>query len=908
MAKVNLINKESIPALFDSLTDTIVKSLDEFDLFKYDGLLSSLPFGKMISFATKRIIQIQDVKKALYKAVTSSALFAYIDGLRKYDINPIVEDTFLKEHITQIKVQNSAITFDYETFDINSFNKNDVVKHIQKVLVDFSASILKGNEGVKVRKHLKDHHKQYFLKILEEEKIVFEKLSAFFEKDSYDETINNIKRDTYRYVLANQFDELILNDPKGLKLSDIYIEPEFNIHKNCFVEKDQRLRRKSNLDDKGFVKYNDSSVHDFVHSFLLGEVDGELKSKRANICFILGYPGQGKSSFCKKLLNDCIRGARLVEKDVYLVKFRNLTNTSDLIYSPINTLYDFMLGQVEFTVSKNDFRNSILVLDGLDELFMKENLQFSSIDEFCRVLIREIEEHDFPKVIITSRYGYVNTERLKSENALIVQLQEFDIDKQKKWLSVYTKFHPETLLSIKKLSDINKDKRYSYLKELITQPILLHLVASLEEEIQIDTNRAKIYEDLFTQLIKRNWAKEGQIDNLIGVGENDLREFLREVAFSIFLSGNEYINKSTLISLPSTRSFLDKLHNKEFQDSLKRIMIAFYFQEVKRTDKDEIRDDKSDYAIEFLHRSLQEYLVAEKIWNSVILLADRNSRTQKFNIDDDKTAFELISSLFAKRYLSKEISDYLEEIIKNDITIDKNVLCERLEKFLPFFLDGDFVYRNLITTDKNIIMAAISNFSGYWLLLSSMGQKRNLVPKDQKEKFSFFLRLSTKETSTFNLSFQDLSDANLMGVDLTGSDLSFSNFSNCIMQGADLSNCNLSSTNFKNAYLYRATVENSILANTDFTDSVLVSAIFYNQDLRTCTLEGADLKGTVLARANIQGVSLAGCFLEQTNFNGASGQSLDQFEDVILEDDSCFGITPEIYKHLLLKLQKAKKD
>jgi hypothetical protein len=56
--------------------------------------------------------------------------------------------------------------------------------------------------------------------------------------------------------------------------------------------------------------------------------------------------------------------------------------------------------------------------------------------------------------------------------------------------------------------------------------------------------------------IDRKYTKEGQIEILKNIKKEDLRELIREVAFSIFQTGNEYITKVDLLKLPATQSFL----------------------------------------------------------------------------------------------------------------------------------------------------------------------------------------------------------------------------------------------------------------------------------------------------------------------------------------------------------------
>lgn len=906
MARVNLINNDSLPQFMESFADTVSKGLEKMEVLNFDGLISSVPFGKLASYVARKIIQISDVEKALNKSIGDSALLTFIAGLRRYDINPVVEEVFLNECIKDLKKTSKEKKIPYLDFQLKSFGKSAVVKHYQKYLNVFTDKLLTKQDASRVKKYLKDYHKQTFLKLLEDNETVFKKLSDFIGRDSTEEIVVNFRKQAYRKNIAENFSEIILNDSKGLKLRDIYIEPQYNLHRNCFKEKDKRVVSKNRRDDKGFVRLNDSSVHEFVHDFLNSKDKLELKHGRSNILFVLGYPGQGKSSFCKKVLYDCIVGDRHIDQDIYFVKLRNLTNTAGLMFSPINALLQFINEQIDFEVNRQELKESVLILDGLDELFMKENLQTSAIDEFCRLIIRETETLENQKIIITSRYGYVNTERLKTEDVLILQLREFDLQRQKKWLSIYKNFHPETVLSEHHLDDINSEREYLYLKELISQPILLHLLATLERELEMKTNRAKIYESLFTQLIKRTWAKEGPIDNMSGIFESDLREFLREIAFTIFQSGNGYIHKSTMVQLPATVQFLEKMESRNLRDSLKRLMIAFYFQEVKKEeDREEKSDDKDDYAIEFLHNSLQEYLVAEKIWNTVITFSDKNSRTGKYNIDDEKRAFETVVTLFSRRIISPEIGNYVKEIVQNDSETNRSELADRMTKFFPGLLEMDFLPLDAFGAQKVQLSNAHSGFFGYWLVLSCVkDQKKNYIPPRLKDKFAFFLKILSNENSMVDLSFQDLSGTNLSGVDLSGSNLSYADLNGCNLAGADLSSTMLDHTSFFKADLYRATIENSYLNGTNFESANLVSSVFYNLNLNSSLFKGAVLRGAVFTLCDLRSVTFNECILEYTNFLNSKGMTLKTFEKSILLEDNCLGLTKEVVVSLIGEVQR----
>ncbi len=112
--------------------------------------------------------------------------------------------------------------------------------------------------------------------------------------------------------------------------------------------------------------------------------------------------------------------------------------------------------------------------------------------EFCRLILSDIKDSPHLKVIITSRYGYINLERLRSEKSLIIQLNEFTLNQQKNWLDIFRRFHPETPLTKNKLEQIHNSDTAIYLKELIGQPILLHMIASLEAKIDLTTSKFEI--------------------------------------------------------------------------------------------------------------------------------------------------------------------------------------------------------------------------------------------------------------------------------------------------------------------------------------------------------------------------------------------------------------------------------
>lgn len=181
---------------------------------------------------------------------------------------------------------------------------------------------------------------------------------------------------------------------------------------------------------------------------------------------------------------------------------------------------------------------------------------------------------------------------------------------------------------------------------------------------------------------------------------------MRELAFEIFKSGEGYIHKSKIDQLQATKTFKDKLQGTTFQSALKTLMIAFYFQEVKRQEQDHYhyREDKDEFAIEFLHKSLQEYLCAEKMYYTIKEEFLDQRRNGEYYINTGAAALQKVEEIFGDQRLTIEMVDYLIEIIENDEASEKSKLADRLSDFLEYILAKDFLWNY---QPENIIIQSI---------------------------------------------------------------------------------------------------------------------------------------------------------------------------------------------------------
>lgn len=116
-----------------------------------------------------------------------------------------------------------------------------------------------------------------------------------------------------------------------------------------------------------------------------------------------------------------------------------------------------------------------------------------------------------------------------------------------------------------------------------------------------------------------------------------------------------------------------------------------------------------------------------------------------------------------------------------------------------------------------------------------------------------------------DLSRADLSGANLYNAKLTGAD-----FSKATLEGAKLHNIHFVGGNLSYLNLSDADLWDAKLSGTKFIGAVLARANLYGADLRGADLSGASLRGASLYKANLSGAVLSDVDLTDARLGGAN--------------------------------------
>lgn len=648
-------------------------------------------------------------------------------------------------------------------------------------------------------------------KLLEVQTILKQEFDKIEEKESLT---------PYFKKLKNYIHEPILNDEKGLTLHEIYIEPSFSIFRNA-VHTDKYTT--SNLGSIFFNVDDRYKIHEFCDDLFAKRNPLDLKFT-SNVLVILGYPGQGKSSFCKRLLNNYLFNKKNQSKAIYYFQLRHIRDVRDFIFNPIGLLYNDACEQTETTLNKFDFNKSMLVLDGLDELYMRDNLKTEDIDRLCIELLRCSEKYPEMQIVLTSRYGYIDLEKFQKEKIIICNLGMMTEYSQCQWIEIYKKFHPECKLSKSKIKEINSEPKNQYLKELIAQPLLLNMIASLNDEIEMSSNRAAIYSQLFTELIDRKYSKDGQLEVLNNIRKEDLRELIRAIAFSIFVTGEEYISKQDLLKIVDVQEYLKDLSSNSLKDSIKGIMMSFYFKEALN---EQVTDN---YAIEFLHKSLKEYMTAEYIYEKLHELLTEKTNRDRFVLDTPEKLSSVINEILGKVFLSNEIIGYLEEIIENDQLKDTNLLRDRMALALGYLFNKDFLVNYNSTINESPINKANVTFNNFWTYLSLLGPSRNyLINQEYRDSFSYLISC-----------FQNL-ESSLHTLDFSWQDISGVQFMFQIIYGCKFDNTVINDVAFTQIRVHASSIQNCELNETFFDDVSFNNSKISNVIFKDCYFQGLSL-------------------------------------------------------------------
>lgn len=370
---------------------------------------------------------------------------------------------------------------------------------------------------------------------------------------------------------------------------------------------------------------------------------------KSSTLLITGVPGIGKSSIVSWIANEYRNDDRVI-----VLRFRDW-EYEELENGLLKAIYSML------DCKKLDLFNKIFILDGFDEMKTLD-IRNKILNDF----VSDIKDIKNFKSIITSRLPYISLNIF--QNAL--KLQEFDINQIDRFYKKITGCNLG-----------NKEKIKSNL-DVIGIPVILYMAIMSKIDFNENPTKPELYSHIF--------AKEGGIFDKFFDGENEYSEgtqilrnpnnikkylnFLRDVAFMMF--------ERDKLSLEKDECYVPALDFQGKSISILEFPIKHLF-------------DDTEVEVEFVHKTIYEYFVAEFIFVSI---------KKAVHMPIDEIAM-VLGTLLIKKNLDSEILEFLKYMVTNNMS-EKYKLME--EVFQLMMKKGMTYYVNKI--NKSVLHSEMTIF------------------------------------------------------------------------------------------------------------------------------------------------------------------------------------------------------
>jgi uncharacterized protein YjbI with pentapeptide repeats len=652
---------------------------------------------------------------------------------------------------------------------------------------------------------------------------------------------------------------------------------------------------------------------------LIPDLVKELESNNRPIV-VHGQPGHGKTSSMRVLARALAANAQKKRKDRPLVLFYEFKDLHDLNrneFEILQQMTSFVKGETFF-----EKRDTVIILDGMDERMASgDDRGLKSFLRHMLDLYKRVNslQNSSLKLIMTGRTKFVNDIKGEfPEEYIQYEINDFTDDNLDSWLTKFNSITGESLSS----TELNE----RHLSTLKYQPVLLTICSTIltsadgkelfNKKGNYKFNRIQVYE----KIIKWTYNKKSHAEKW---PEEQYGSFLQAIAFVLFSKSQGSITTMQI------RSELEKIkrlfepapfcgNNANIDDELKRLSICFFF------------DGHEVNSFSFIHKSIQDYLVAIAIMHGIENITDSfNERRSESSCSS--MAEELYLLLSQQPISAEDHQEFMLQYLENKQDFCKQTITA-LTHFLAGAIEHRYLFKNAVVASENPLRAEavlIANLtflnvlcirvldnagfdfedlktehSKIWdsdvinrinHLLCSYSCKLNLpfltkesidvLSADYFFSYIVFYKAKFKGANLADTNFRDadFSGADLRGANLWGAELCGAKLRGTDLMSADLRNANLADTNFRDANLVGANLTNAWLMGADLTDAWLMDANLtganliniwiMGADLRRANLMGADLSDAILgyadlSEANLRGADLRGTDLSDANFSG----------------------------------------
>lgn len=539
-------------------------------------------------------------------------------------------------------------------------------------------------------------------------------------------------------------------------LKDLYIEPPFavlapdksKLASPCGLERLVELFAKDELDDlEGF-------------------------DSPCNALTILGQPGSGKTSLIQSLASRHLEKMFLPEMGLCIITLRELASSG---FADDRHPIKWLESQLE---SSEGFRDSLIVLDGLDELSLVLSAG-ETIDGFYRRILDDAVSLGC-KVVVTSRPNYIEPVFDENRNAWqTIEIENLTLNDAEEMVGRLECARGEKV-SQKAISAIMS--RWDTYQQFLGIPLLLYTVLALGIDMTQVKGRCGMYERIFEQMHRKAYSERGETNFAATV---DPREIARALASEMRRKGRKYLDSQEASDV--IKRFASDLASEEEGAIIENGYGMTFFYESGSSDR---------FAPEFLHQTFMEYLAAEKIYSSA---SKHTARDDEEAVQEWWLEFDYLLS--GAQLSAQTVSFFCHLAKKNEQIMSIRDLTSRMLMWLVDVYAPAGMIRAL-SNDQGALEKSATLFVNYWRLVKAPNSCRPmLIALDWRQRKTFF------DTFRVVSHVRGRNWINLTNEKLERMDLSYIDFAGCSLKGCNLKKANLTGCNFSKANLADANLE-----------------------------------------------------------------------------------------------------
>ena len=531
-----------------------------------------------------------------------------------------------------------------------------------------------------------------------------------------------------------------------------------NAVQKIYREKDSDLVGEDALshNDIYMDAYSTSTDGKFKDKKILSIIQEWSHEATSGVMLIHGEPGHGKTTLCRKAVCEHAFKKFCPDKTNVFWFRLNPAFAEDIIEESGKFVLknafcwgdpEIELNRIPLEDNKKEYQNSVVFLDGYDELQAQLHDVNKNLKDFITTAKKIAQTYDM-HIVITTR-----TRSLSDEGRLNIpsfQFAPISKDEQDAWIKKNAPSYKEDFEVLRASSE--------EMKEMLGIPILFRMVVKAKLKSTIAKNVVDLYDTLFEATMERRAADSAEMSYWRGKYE--------QFAYEIYCNDEQFADIE------------DEQRADEF-------LYMFYIK------------GEGKQHVEFLHRSFYQYFLAHFLY-------------RKMSEVEAGASAEAFLCCLAEQWIDRDILNYIQQIQKSkqQITQEK---CEQiintLEQTGTIIVQALEIPNKNGDAEKHPLLRCenvLTNALSICCIVAAAAKSKFIISLYKKENIHQAMKrydCGNIWLENINLSRADLMDADLIEADLSGANLRDVDLRNVNLTNADLMNADLTEASLRDADL-----------------------------------------------------------------------------------------------------------